>query len=174
MAFTNDDDSKLEDERNMDSLLMNAIEENENLQKKIISLKIEREEAKRREDFLNIKLKEKDDICEKREAEIMSLRKKLEQIKRSWQSSLTLDNILNTQRPQLDKSGIGFKGESSSTKNNARSYADVLSCHPKEEKSSQEKGRISKPRFEERATPRKNVDSSYGYYNRYQTIFLGH
>ena len=72
------------------------IEENENLQKKIISLKIEREEAKRREDFLNIKLKEKDDICEKREVEIVSLRKELEQIKRSWESSLALDNILNT------------------------------------------------------------------------------
>ena len=37
MAFTNDDDSELEDERNMDSLLMNAIEENENLQKNIIN-----------------------------------------------------------------------------------------------------------------------------------------
>ena len=66
MEFTNDDDSELEAERNMDSLLMNSIEEIENLQKKIISLKIEREEAKIREDFLNIKLKEKDDICEKR------------------------------------------------------------------------------------------------------------
>ena len=40
MAFTNDDVSKLEDEGNMDRLLMTAIEENENLQKKIISLKI--------------------------------------------------------------------------------------------------------------------------------------
>ena len=35
-------EEKKEDERNMDSLLMSAIEENENLQKKIISLKIER------------------------------------------------------------------------------------------------------------------------------------
>ena len=122
---------------------------------------------------MNIKLKEKDDICEKHEVEIVSVRKELEKIKRSWQSSLALDNILNTQRPQHDKSRIFFKGESSSTKNNARIYADVLSCHPKEEKSSQEKGHISKPRFE-RATPRKNVDSSYGYYNRYQTIFLRH
>ena len=38
IAFPNDDDSELEDERNMDSLLMNAIKENENQQKKIISL----------------------------------------------------------------------------------------------------------------------------------------
>ena len=87
--------------------------------------KVEKEEAKWRED-----------ICEKREAQKVSLRKELEQVKRSWQSSQALDNILNTQKPQYDKSGIGFKGESSSTKNNARSYASILSSHPKEEKSS--------------------------------------
>ena len=95
----------------MDSLLMSAIEENENLQKKIISLKIEREEAKIREDFLKIKLKEKDAICEKCEVEIISLRKELDQVKRSWHSSLALENILNTKKPQHDKYGIGFKGE---------------------------------------------------------------
>ena len=50
---------------------------------------------------MNIKLKEKDDICEKREAKIISLRKELEQVKRSWQSSLALDNILNTQKPNI-------------------------------------------------------------------------
>ena len=113
---------------------------------------------------MNIKLKEKDDICEKREAEIISLRKELEQVKRSWKSSLDLDNILNTQKPQHENSGIGFKGESS-IKNNARIYANVLSFHPKEENSSrQEQSPISKPRIEERETPRKNVGSSYGYY----------
>ena len=64
-------------------------------------------------------------------AEIISLRKELEQVKSSWQSSLALDNIFNTQKSQHDNSRIGFKGESSSTKNNARIYAHVLSCHPK-------------------------------------------
>ena len=123
---------------------------------------------------MNIKLKEKDDICEKREAEIVSLRKELEQVKRSWQSSLALDNILNTQKSQHDKSGIGFKGESSSTKNNAKSYADVLSCHPKEDKSShQEQSPISKPRIEERATPRKNVGSSLDTITGIKLFFLG-
>ena len=55
---------------------------------------------------MNIKLKEKDDISEKREAEIKSLRKELEQVKRSWQSSLALENIPNTQRPQHEKCGL--------------------------------------------------------------------
>ncbi len=66
------------------------------------------------------KLKEKEEACEEREAEIVSLRKELEQVKKGWKISQILDTILNNQKPQHDKSGIGFKGESSSTKNNAK------------------------------------------------------
>lgn len=62
MEFTNDDDSGLEG--NVEELLMSAIEENEKLLNKIISLKVEKEEAKRREDLLKNKLKEKEEICE--------------------------------------------------------------------------------------------------------------
>jgi len=80
MAFTNDDDSGLEG--NVDELLMSAIEENEKLRNKIISLKVENEETKRREDLLKNKLKEKEEIYEEREAEIVSLRKELEQVKK--------------------------------------------------------------------------------------------
>jgi len=69
MAFTNDDDSGLEG--NVDELLLSAIEENEKLCYKIISLKVEKEEAKTREDLLKNKLKEKEKICEKREAEMV-------------------------------------------------------------------------------------------------------
>ena len=85
---------------------MSAIEENEKLRNKIISLKVEKEEAKKMEDLLKNKLKEKEEICENREAEIVSLRKQLEQVKKSWESSQTLDNILNAQKPQYDKSGL--------------------------------------------------------------------
>ena len=42
MAFTNDDDLELEEEGNVDKLLISASEENENLLKKIISLKKEK------------------------------------------------------------------------------------------------------------------------------------
>jgi len=52
MAFTNDDDSGLEG--NVDEFLMSAIEENNKLQNKIISLKVENEETKIREDLLKI------------------------------------------------------------------------------------------------------------------------
>ena len=81
---------------------------------------------------METKLKEKEETCKEREAEIVSLRKELEQVKKKWESSQTLDVILNGQKPQYDKSGIGFKGESSSTKDNAKSYADILSSNPKE------------------------------------------
>eukprot|EP00253_Pinus_taeda_P032376 PITA_32376 len=57
MAFTNEDDSGLEG--NVDELLISAIEENEKLRNKIISLKVENEETRRREDLLETKLKEK-------------------------------------------------------------------------------------------------------------------
>lgn len=79
MSFTNDDDSGLEGI--VDELLISAIEENEKLRNKIISLKVENEETKRREDLLKNKLKEKEEICEEREAEIVSLRKELEKVK---------------------------------------------------------------------------------------------
>lgn len=113
-------------------MLISAIEENEKLRNKIISLKVENEETKRREDLLKNKLKEKE-ACEEHEAEIVSLRKELEQVKKGWKGSQILDTILNNQKPQHDKSGIGFKGESSSTKNSVKSYANVLSNNPKEE-----------------------------------------
>ena len=44
--------------------------------------KVEKEEAKRRENLLKNKLKEKEEICENHEAEIVSLRKELEQVKK--------------------------------------------------------------------------------------------
>jgi len=96
---------------------------------------------------LKNKLKEKEEIYENCEAEIVSLRKELEQVKRSWESSQTLDKILNAQKPQYDRFEIGFKGESSSTKDNARSYAGILSINPKEEKSSHQSS-ISNPKNE--------------------------
>ena len=58
MEFTNNDDSKLEG--NVDELLISAIEENEKLRNKIIPLKVENEETKRREDLLKNTLKEKE------------------------------------------------------------------------------------------------------------------
>eukprot|EP00253_Pinus_taeda_P021501 PITA_21501 len=131
MALVDDDDSGLEG--NVDELLVSTIEENEKLLNKIISLKVENEEIRRREDLLEANVKEKGETCEECEAEIVSLRKKLEQIKKGFKSSQILETILKNQKPQHEKSGIGFKGETSSTKNSAKSYANALSYNPKDE-----------------------------------------
>ena len=95
---------------------------------------MENEEIRRREDFLEAKLKEKEETCEEREAKIVSLRKELEQIKKGCKSSQILETIMKNQKPQHDKFGIGFKGESSSTKNSAKIYADALSTIQKKKK----------------------------------------
>eukprot|EP00253_Pinus_taeda_P003535 PITA_03535 len=168
MAFTNDDDSGLEG--NVDELLISAIEENENLWNKIISLKVEKEETRRRENLLETKLKEKEETCKEREAEIVSLRKELEQVKKGWKSSQILETILKSQKPQHDKSGIGFKGESSITKNSVKRYDDALSGNPKEEKVCHRRC-IPDLKNEERITTKKNVDSNHGYYNKYKLVF---
>ena len=130
---------------------------------------MENEEIKRREDLLEAKLKEKEETCEEREAEIVSLRKELEQIKKGCKSSQILDTIMKNQKPQHDKSGIGFKGESSSTNNNAKSYADALSCNPKDEKVSYQKC-ITDSKNQERVIPKKNVESNHGHYNKYKPV----
>eukprot|EP00253_Pinus_taeda_P021467 PITA_21467 len=57
MELVDDDDSRLEG--NVDELLISTIEENEKLQNKIISLKVENKEIKRREVLLEAKIKEK-------------------------------------------------------------------------------------------------------------------
>eukprot|EP00253_Pinus_taeda_P020580 PITA_20580 len=132
--------------------------------------KVENEETRRREDLSETKLKEKEETCEECEVKIVSLRKELEQVKKGWKSSQILETILKSQKPQHDKSGIGFKGESSSTKNSAKSYADALSSNPKEEKVCHQK-RIPDPNNEERITPKKNVDLNHGYYNKYKPVF---
>eukprot|EP00253_Pinus_taeda_P031821 PITA_31821 len=166
MALADDDDSGLEG--NVDELLISAIEENEKQRNKIISLKVENEEIRRRNDLLEAKLKETEETLEEHEAEIVSLRKDLEQIKKGYKSSQILETILKNQKPQHDKSGIGFKGESSSTKNSVKSYADALSCNPKDEKICYQKC-IPNPKNEERITP-KNVESNHGHYNKYKTV----
>jgi hypothetical protein len=84
-------------------------------------------------------IKEKENICDKLEAEIVVLRKYLEKSKTQIKfinGSETLDNILSNQRSPDDKTGLGYKeslkivkGESStnkSTSGKATSYANAL------------------------------------------------
>lgn len=105
----------------------------------------------------------------------------MSQVNKSWKISQNLDTILNSQRPQHDKTRIGFKGESSSWKKNAneeiqRSHVDIVCNPPNEEKSFhlEQISTYNNPRNEMNLSPRKNIAWSQGYPNRYQAIFIGY
>jgi hypothetical protein len=65
------------------------------------------------EEVLNNQLKEKEENCEKLEAEIVSLRKELDKLNKNMKISQTLDVILSSQRSPYDKTGLGYMGETS-------------------------------------------------------------
>jgi hypothetical protein len=77
----------------------------------IVHLKTQIEEAKRIEELLKNQINEKEESCCKLEAEIVDLRKKVENSNKFLNSSLILDEILESQRSPYDKSGLGYKGE---------------------------------------------------------------
>jgi hypothetical protein len=114
-------------------------EKDNEVSEEIVILKIQLQEAKRREEILINQIKEKENICDKLEAEIVALRKDLEKSRTQMKfikESETLDNILSNQRSPDDKAGLGYKeslkivkGESSmsiSTNVKPTSYANAL------------------------------------------------
>jgi endonuclease III-like uncharacterized protein len=84
----------------------------------ITKLKVQIEEDKRIKETLKEQLEEKDRIIGNLEAKVVTLRKYLQQ-KNMKNSSKVLDNIINSQRPHHDKSGLGYnqieRGSSSKT-----------------------------------------------------------
>ena len=88
-----------------------------------MQLKIELEEAKKIEDMLLKQIKEKTQEQEKLEEEVVCLRKKLENAQRKvvinssqTTSSSKLNEIMVAQRSPMIKTGIGYEGESSKSK----------------------------------------------------------
>jgi len=87
----------------------------EEAERTIISLKVKLEETKKVEEILIRKHKEKEDMCQEREAEIVVLRKRLnetaEQMRTNTKfekSTMDLDNILNCQTSPHDKTELGY------------------------------------------------------------------
>ena len=84
----------------------------------ITNLKVQIEEVKRIEESLKEQLEERDMIIENLEVEIVTLRKDLQK-KNMRNSSKFLNDIISSQRPNHDKSGLGYnqteKGSSSKT-----------------------------------------------------------
>jgi predicted RNase H-like nuclease (RuvC/YqgF family) len=107
-------------------------EDTQELEKTITKLKVQLEEDKRIEEALNEQLEEKDRIIEKLEAKIVTLRKDIQK-KNMHNSSKVLDDIINSKKYHLDKSGLGYnqteKGSSSKTieqETNPKSYAETI------------------------------------------------
>ena len=70
-------------------------------------LKTQIEEAKRIEELLKNQINEKEESCCKLEAEIVDLRKKVENSNKFLNSSLILSEILESQISPYDKLGLG-------------------------------------------------------------------
>ena len=108
--------------RKQKDILLKCVKEVPNSED-LIQLKVELEEAKKVEDSLLKKIKDKHQEQEKLEEEVVWLRKKLENTQRELSmntprmtSTKQLDKILNAQRSPLIKSGIRYEGETSKSK----------------------------------------------------------
>jgi hypothetical protein len=102
------------------------------LEQMITKLKVQIEEDKRIEEALKEKLEENDRIIGNLEAEIVTLRKDIQK-KNMQNSSKVLDDIINSKKSHLDKTGLGYnqieKGSSSKTTDQEtypKSYAEKI------------------------------------------------
>ena len=79
-------------------------ENQKDLSKTIINLKIQIEEVKRTEEILKNQLTEKENSCLEMEKEIMDLRRKVT----THKISVTLNEILDCQKSSNDRTGLGY------------------------------------------------------------------
>jgi hypothetical protein len=114
MAFDDDD-------------YMDAIDV-DNLYDEITKLKRIIEEKNVIIDTLQIQIDEKEKHFERLEGEIVALRKEIEKTKainlKFVKGSETLDEIINVQHSPLNKTGLGYKGETSQA-STSKSYLDA-------------------------------------------------
>ena len=85
-------------------------------------------EAKKREEFLEELLKEKQQICEQLEVEMVQLRDELKskRVEEKFENNSTvLDNILKSQRNPSSKAGLGYEQKG----NNG--FPNIIKNHPK-------------------------------------------
>jgi hypothetical protein len=93
-------------------------EDTQELEQMITNLKVQIEEDKIIEEALKEKLEGRDKIIGNLEAKIVTLRKDLQK-KNMQNNSKVLNDIINSQKPHHDKSGLGYnqteKGSRSKT-----------------------------------------------------------
>jgi hypothetical protein len=139
----------------------------------IIHLKTQIEEAKRIDELLKIQKNEKEESCCKLEAEIADLRKKVEKSNKFLNSSRILDEILESQRPPCDKSGVGYKGEDTHVEASTSKNHEV-SPSKKEENIAKQPSTQDKEDFK-RTKQERHQEATFGTpKKRYESIFHGH
>jgi transposase InsO family protein len=166
-------------------------EDTQELEQMITNLKVQIEEDKRIEEALKEKLEGRDMIIGNLEAKIVTLRKDLQK-KNMQNNSKVLNDIINSQKPHHDKSGLGYnqteKGSSSKTTKQEtypKIYAETIKGDRKVYKENyrtllhredsdfriNDRQKIDRPQEEEgfiRVPPFRRSSTP-----RYQTIFFG-
>jgi hypothetical protein len=104
----------------------NKKEDTQELEQMITNLKVQIEEYKRIEEALKEKLEERDGIIGNLEAEIVTLRKDIQK-KNMQNNSKVLDDIISSQKPHHDKSGLGYN----QTEKGSRSKTTEQEIYPK-------------------------------------------
>jgi hypothetical protein len=139
----------------------------------IVHLKTQIEEAKRIEELLKNQINEKEESCCKLEAEIVDLRKKVENSNKFLNSSLILDEILESQRSPYDKSGLGYKGEDTHAEASTSKKHEV-NPSKKEDNVAKQPSTQGKENFK-RTKQGRHQEAILGTpKQRYESIFHGH
>jgi hypothetical protein len=139
----------------------------------IVHLKTQIEEAKRIEELLKNQINEKEESCCKLEAEIVDLRKKVENSNKFLNSSLILDEILESQRSPYDKSGLGYKGEDTHAEASTSKKHEV-NPSKKEDNVAKKPSTQGKENFK-RTKKGRHQEAILGTpKQRYESIFHGH
>jgi hypothetical protein len=110
--------SQAKEEKKEDDVSRKNIADLKELRENYVNLKIQLEEAKRREEVVRNQLDKKEESCHELEAEVVNLRKKVEKSdtqNKFLNNSMTLDEILDSQRSPNEKSGLGYNKEEIST-----------------------------------------------------------
>jgi hypothetical protein len=139
----------------------------------IIHLKTQIEEAKRVEELLKNQINEKEESCDKLEAEIVDLRKKVEKSNKFLNSSKILDEILEIQRSPYDKSSLGYKEEATHVEASTTKNHEVITSK-KEENVAKQPSTQGKENFK-RTKQGRHQEAIFGTpKQRYESIFHGH
>jgi chromosome segregation ATPase len=169
--------NEIEENKKLDDEISNSLEVN-------VHIKTQIEESKRVEELLKNQVNEKEESCNKLEAEVVHFRKKLEKSNKFLNISTILNEILDSQRSPNDELGLGYKNEathveastskkhelSPSLSKDGNNFASQSSTQGKESFKITKQGRHQEAIF----TPqRREIPSRWTSKKMYEDVFHG-